>query len=288
MISFIILHYKNIKDTIECLKSIKNLNEQKKITIIVVDNNTLNETETKEIKKYTKDIIKLEENKGFAMANNIACNYAKEKYQPKYLCVINNDIVIEQKDFIKRIEELDKKYKFDILGPKINTNQGNSVNPFYAYSNLDEIKQKIKETQRLQKIYSNKFMGYALELSMKIKRIFRKPKILTNGEKEVTQVALHGCSIIFSEKYYKKFKNVFYPNTFLYHEEEFIFYRINKYNLKSVYSPYIEVFHKEGASLDTRFENKLFEKKKFRYSYIEDSLQKLEKLYENEGVNDDE
>ena len=63
MISFVILNYKNINDTIECIESIKKINyDQKKVSIVVVDNNSMNNEEEKKIKKYTKDLILLDDN----------------------------------------------------------------------------------------------------------------------------------------------------------------------------------------------------------------------------------
>ena len=103
MISFVILHYKNLKDTIECIESIQKLEEQKEIAIVVVDNNSLNEEGIQEIKKYTQDLVLLDDNMGFAKGNNMGCKYAIKKYNPSFLCVINNDIIINQKDFIKEI-----------------------------------------------------------------------------------------------------------------------------------------------------------------------------------------
>ena len=47
MVSFVILHYKNIKDTLECIESILKLETNKKKSIIVVDNNTLTEQDEK-------------------------------------------------------------------------------------------------------------------------------------------------------------------------------------------------------------------------------------------------
>ena len=81
----------------------------------------------------------LDKNNGFAKANNIGCKYAKEKYKPNYLVVINNDIVITDDKFEEKIDECYKKTKFHILGPKIITNNGDSVNPFRAYSNLEKL-----------------------------------------------------------------------------------------------------------------------------------------------------
>ena len=96
MISFIVLHYKNINDTIECIRSILKQKTNKKISIVVVDNDTLNDFDEKKLKKFDVDLIKLDSNLGFAKANNIGCKHAINKYNPDFLCVINNDTVIDQ------------------------------------------------------------------------------------------------------------------------------------------------------------------------------------------------
>ena len=79
MFSFIILHYKNIEETIECLTYLQKL-DLKEAHIIIVDNNTLSISEEKLIKRFTKDILKLDQNYGFAKANNKGIEYAKKKY----------------------------------------------------------------------------------------------------------------------------------------------------------------------------------------------------------------
>ena len=83
MYSFVILHYKNIEETIECLTKLQNLFKDK-CHIIIVDNNTLSKSEEKLIQKFTKDILKLDKNYGFAKANNKGIAYAKKKYKSKY------------------------------------------------------------------------------------------------------------------------------------------------------------------------------------------------------------
>lgn len=276
MISFVILNYKNINDTIECIESINKIKyDQKKISIVVVDNNSMNKDEEKIIKKYTKDLILLDDNLGFAKANNIGSNYAIEKYKPDFLCVINNDTVINQEDFIDEIYKAYKETDFDIMGPKIITNDGDSVNPFYAYESIEEIDKKIDYSNKLIKLYSNPFNRFILRTYMKIKHIFVKPKKMVNGKKSELGVALHGCALIFSKKYYKKYENVFYNDTFLYHEEEFLNYRKNKDNLITYYDSDLEIFHKEGSSLDMNFKGETYKKLIFRNEEIVKSLTKL-------------
>lgn len=89
---------------------------------------------------------------------------------------------------------------------------------------------------------------------------------------------LHGCALIFSKKYYKKYKDVFYNDTYLFHEEEFLYYRCKHDNLVFLYSPSIELIHKEGMSLNNRFNNN-YEKMIFRNEEILKSLKKLEDVY---------
>lgn len=278
MVSFVILHYKNLKDTVECIESIQQLEDAKNASIIVVDNHSLSKEEIKKIKNYTPDLILNDDNLGFAKANNIGCEYAIKKYHPDFLCVINNDIVINQKDFIKEIENCYEETKFDFMGPKILTENGESVNPFPVYETLEKVEERIRYHKKLIKIYQNVLLRNLLILYMKIKRLWKKPLHVENGEKSGYNVALHGCALIFSRKYYKKYQTVFYNETFLYHEEEFLNYRKNRDHLITYYDEKLEVFHKEGSSLNESFQNQNYQKLIFRNQEIIKSLKLLAKI----------
>ena len=281
MISFIILHYKNINDTIDCIKSINNIKSSKKKSIVIVDNNTLCEKEIDYLKQYTKDIIINDKNLGFAKGNNIGCKYAIKKYKPDFLCVINNDTLITQKNFIDEIYSCYEKTNFDMMGPEIITDNGDSVNPFYAYENIDEINSKIKYHKKLIMIYKSKILRNLLNSYIKIKRIFIKPKKLENGNVSLYNVALHGCAIIFSKKYYEKYNDIFYNGTFLYHEEEFLNYRKNRDKLITFYDKNLKIYHKEGSSLNESFKGNNYEKLIFRNSEIVKSLEELKRVIKN-------
>ncbi len=146
MYSFIILNYNNVDETINCLEKLEAI-KNKDCNFIVVDNNTLTNDEEKEVEKYTKDIIKLDDNYGYAKANNIGIEYAKDKYKSEFYIVINNDVEITQKDFLNIIEKDYKKYKFDMLGPWIDS-PGESVNPFNAFSTEEIVKSEIKNCKK--------------------------------------------------------------------------------------------------------------------------------------------
>lgn len=276
MISFIILHYKNLNDTLECIESIKKLNN-KDVSIVIVDNGTLSNNDINHLKKYTSDFVLNGENIGFAKGNNAGAKYAIEKYKPEFLCVINNDTIINQPDFIDKIINTYNNTNFDILGPKIVTNDGESVNPFPAYTTLEEVREKIKYHEKLVKIYKNVLLRSMLNIYLKINKIFKKTKHLENGIESKYDVSLHGCALIFSKKYYEKYSDIFYNETFLYHEEEFLEYRRRKDNLITYYDSNLEIFHKEGKSLDKSF-NKNYDKLIFRNKEILKSLRLLENI----------
>ena len=283
MISFIILNYKSFKDTTECINSINRIKTDKEKSIIVVDNNSMTPLEKKEILNYTNDIVLLDENLGFAKGNNIGCKYAIDKYNPDFLVVINSDTVIEQKDFIDKIYELYDKYNFDMMGPKILPSDSDSCNPFKAYQTLEEVNNRINYTKKLIFIYQNFILRNLLKLYIKTKRIFVKPDKPKNGLIDKLNIPLHGCSLIFSRKYYEKFDDIFYNDTFLYHEEEFLYLRCKNNNLISLYSPELEIIHKEGQSLNKLYNN--YKKEIFRNKEILKSLELLKKEMENQEVN---
>ena len=252
MVSFVILNYKSTNDTIECINSIKKLKGD--YSIIVVDNNTFNCDEIKTIKSLTPDLVLLDSNVGFAKGNNAGAKYAIKKYHPDYLCIINSDIVINQVDFIEQINNLYKEYNFDILGPKILPEESESCNPFPVYKTLEEVENKIKYHHKLINIYQSKFKRFLLKIYL-LKNIFKKKVKNTNGLTDELNVGLHGCALIFSEKYYEKYEDIFYPNTFLFHEEEFLYLKAQQDKLITLYSPKIELIHKEGQSLNKEYKN---------------------------------
>ena len=272
MLTFIILHYYNIKDTLECIDSLKKFHSK-----VIVVSNSNDYDNLKIIKAKVDKLIVNKENLGFAKANNIGCKYAIDNYKPDFLCVLNNDIIIEQEDFIKKIKKLYKKYEFDALGPKILPEYTESNNPFPVYDSLDKVKERIKYTKKLIRIYKNPISRRILKLYLNRNKDIKTKKIPTT---DCLGIALHGCGIVFSKKYYEKYNDVFYNDTFLFHEEEFLFYRCKHDNLTFLYSPEIEIIHKEGMSLDNTFSNN-YKKMIFRNEEILKSLKKLEDIMIN-------
>lgn len=267
-----------MKDTVECIHSIRKLHGDYRI--IVVDNNSETDDGINKLKGISDDVIALKENLGFANGNNAGCRFAIEKYKPDFLCVINNDTIIYQEDFLDEIVKTYDKIKFDIMGPKIITENGESVNPFPVYSTLEEVNRKIRKHKMLIFIYHSLILRNLLIIYSCTKQKIVKKHPLTNGNYSQENIALHGCALIFSKKYYSKYKNVFYEGTFLYHEEEFLNYRRIKDNLVTYYNSNLEIFHKEGSSLEHNFQKNFYKKLIFKNREIVKSLTLLKEVME--------
>ena len=107
-IVFIILHYQNIDDTVNCIESIKKLDNLKEnsFNIIIVDNKSPNGTGEALKNKYINEneikVMLLDKNYGFSKANNIAYENAMT-YNPDIVMVLNNDIIFEYTTFLNKL-----------------------------------------------------------------------------------------------------------------------------------------------------------------------------------------
>ncbi|MEG2289471.1 MAG: glycosyltransferase family 2 protein [Clostridium sp.] len=103
----ILLNYKGYEDTMECIKSLESIT-YKNYKIVIVDNNSPDDSYSKISKELKKDhiLIKAEDNGGFAKGNNIGIKYALNN-GADYILLINNDTLVEK----NLIEELLKPFK---------------------------------------------------------------------------------------------------------------------------------------------------------------------------------
>jgi GT2 family glycosyltransferase len=132
----IILNFNSFKDTRECLESIKNI-DYDNYEIIVVDNCSKDQSYTKlkeEFPEYT--MLKTHKNNGYAEGNNLGIKYALDK-GADYICVLNNDVVVETNFLNKVIDVMEKEKNIGIAGPCIcNYNEKNVIQAMGANINL--------------------------------------------------------------------------------------------------------------------------------------------------------
>lgn len=293
---FIILHYNEntIKDTIECVESIKNnIDFKDKYKIIIVENGS-KDNSTKLLRdKFKKDssvdIVISKENLGFARGNNLGCKRAIDCYSPDFLIVINNDTVINQRDFLEKIKERYNKGKFHVLGPCIYDKNKNNQNPMkdliIEIERIDEeLNKSRKKLVELNRIRNNSFLMLKSNISKFIySKVSRKKLDVIDKsiKKEIKNIGLHGAALIFSKDYYKIYREIFFEGTFLYLEEDILFYRILKDNLVSVYYPEVEIFHKEDRATQASI-NKSIDQYIFKEKNIINSLEAYRNLLLNE------
>lgn len=296
---FIILHYVSIDETIQCIQSIQNFKTNESFKIVIIDNASPNGSGKILKEKYKNtddiDIILLEENIGFSKANNLASKHCIEKYDVDFLVVSNNDIIFIQKDFIERILNVFKQEKFYVLGPdvyafKVDKHQ-NPLN--YSARSKDEIDEWIKWSEDWYNNTIYNLFKERLKENKFILSIYRKLKPIKQNtkskyipiDKTVRQrnMCLQGSCLIFSKLYLNYYKSIFYPETFFYHEEDILAYKLKKNNHLSIYDPNLIVYHDESIATSKAFKNKV-KKLKFQHG----NMIKAANIYRDLIVNDKE
>ena len=111
LICIILINYNSYDDTVECVRSLIN-QEYVNYKVIVVDNYSEDHNKLKSDSFLNKhcDVILSNSNDGFAAGNNIGIRFAKEKYNPDYYWVLNNDTVVKP-DCLKKLVEKSLKSK---------------------------------------------------------------------------------------------------------------------------------------------------------------------------------
>ena len=252
---FVILHYMAYEMTVKCVSNLLHYFEKDNIKIVIVDNASGNGSGIQLKELYSSnDIVEVllnQKNDGFARGNNLGYCYLKDNYQPEYIIVMNNDVLIEQDDFLKKIDGIYKKTGFAVLGPDIYCPAAKKhQNPAHL-KGFDK-----KEVWQLYTTISKycthpAFYYYKKETFGKLKRIIiKEPKNVDtiDRSKVMENVILHGACYIFSPDFIKQRTKCFCPDTFLYMEEDILHYECMKKGLKMLYSPDIKVKHLEDVS----------------------------------------
>lgn len=119
-VCIILVNYNNYKDTVECVKSILNI-EYKNYKIILVDNNSSesNKLLDDDFLKSNTILLESRQNNGFSAGNNIGIKYAAENIHPDYYLLLNNDTTVD-KMFLTNLIKCSKKQNDNaIVGGKI-------------------------------------------------------------------------------------------------------------------------------------------------------------------------
>ena len=264
-ISFVILHYNNIDDTLNCIGSIDNLKHNNiDVNIVLVDNCSPNGSGKTLEEKYQdrKDIkvILLDKNYGFSYGNNIGYCEAL-KTNPNSIMVINNDIIFEDANFLVNYVDLIKKNDYDVIGPDIINLKDQHQNPlsskpttlFNAYKNI--FKERLYSLLFLIPVLNKKIYSIKKRKEEKWYDSYYEQK-----EKEIFDIhnfIPFGAFIIYSNNWLKNETIAFPSKTFMYEEEEILYQYIQKKKYTMMYYDKISVRHLVGRSTSKRTNNQI-------------------------------
>lgn len=88
----IVLNFNNFDDTLECISSCQNLSEQH-YEIVVVDNNSSDDSYAKLLQLENIHLLKCKENNGYASGNNLGICYAIS-LEAEFIWLLNNDTTV--------------------------------------------------------------------------------------------------------------------------------------------------------------------------------------------------
>ena len=277
--SFVILHYMALEMTEQCVDLLLQNFGEDSINIVIVDNASSNgsgqELKNFYISNEKVSVILNSENLGFAKGNNIGYDYAKEHFNSDFIIVMNNDVLIDDLNFLKNIQPIYEKSDFAVLGPDIynpfeikHQNPGR-LEPLTYNEAVKKHSEMIEGSKNFKKYYTKLFFNRKIRSNKILKAIFRfiKYKILKrNGidySKEYINPHLHGSCYIFSKKFIKSRTYAFNPATFLYYEEDILCYECKNQNLKMFYSPEIHIQHLEDVSTNMVYKSD-YKKEEFK------------------------
>jgi len=218
-VAIIISTYNQKKLLEESLESLKKNTTYKKYRVYVVDDSGKKGEMGAEIKKKFKwaNIIINKENKGFSGANNVGIKKAMNEYNPEYILLLNDDIEIIEKNWLKRIiDEGERDKQIGILGCKI-------LYPDRSLQNMG---------------------GYIKKWKIELEKNENKKDIF-----EVDHVM--GAFILIKKEVIKKIgllDEIYSP--YLLEDTDYCL-RVKKMGWKVVSVPYVSIIHKKGKSIDS-------------------------------------
>ena len=257
-LAFVVLHYGAIKDTIECVKSIREKVDTKEYRIIIVDNASPDGSYQQLVSLYAEDhdirLVQNETNLGFAKGNNVGIRIARNEFDPKFVVVLNNDICLIQNNIKQILNQYYEQYRYAVLGPLVLTKDGNyHSNPKgNKIMSKTEAERAIRRAKRILLLHRVCLSNFYLKLEKVKNKFLSKNKDTVLWGKYITPQQnriLHGCFLVFSPHFFEQFDG-FDERTFLYMEEEILYKHLMDKGLTTLYCPEMTVFHKEDASTD--------------------------------------
>ena len=281
--AFLILHYNTIEETVKSVQSIVDNCVNDDYSIVIVDNASTNDSYSEMQSMYDNNdkiiLIHNKQNLGFANGNNVGIDFIKKELDVDFIIMMNNDVYLTDIYFLKKIETIFHKYSFGVLGPMIKTPDGRcDTNPFgennYTLEGINVTISYCKKQIKLIDTHLKCIYDFLINIKLKIKN-HNKEKV--KDYKHIKKdVPLHGSCLILSKLFLDKIEGLD-TRTFMYGEEAILFVKCLGENVLSMYSPEIEVFHNEHATVDKEVKNR--KQQRFFYENLLKSSLVLRDVY---------
>lgn len=225
-VSVIFVSYNTSELTINAIKSVYEKTEDIKYEIILVDNNSRDDTVSK-VKEEFPDVVIYENknNDGFGSANNIGVSLASGQY----VFLLNTDTILCNNAIKILSDYLDENDNIVACGGNL---YDKDLNPAASYSRLfPSIKLELNEL----------FFNFTSSLNVFNSNFnFTEKPIIFKG-------SISGADSLIRKDVFEKVGG-FDEKIFLYYEETDLFYRLSKLNHRVASVPRAKIIHLEGGS----------------------------------------
>lgn len=253
---FLILNYNTSALCIDLLNQIIDLNQP----IVVVDNNS-NANDYNKIAEFSKNypqvtLLRLDNNDGFSDGNNFGYKYIKENFnEVEAIHCLNTDIIIHQPEQLISSVKANIKNNY-VLAPQVLTN--GFLSTALVKRNINTLKKDVYQEILMyrKKIKKHKIVRLAGPLYRQYMKnhgsfvLKEDYKVLDSPLADGEYYVYNGCYLIFTQNYINEYDYLFDPQTFLYYEEDFLFYRLYCNHQKVSYIEEVVVDHLEN--IDSR------------------------------------
>jgi len=222
-VSIIVLNWNGVRDTVECLESLKKITYPN-YEVIVVDNGSTGD-DADVLEERFGDYIHLirnDENYGYAGGNNTGMRYALENSAPEYVLLLNNDTTVAPCFLERMVEVAGGDDGTGIVGPKV-----------YYHAFPDRI------------------WGAGGRVSMRTGRTFHiGMKETDRGQYDAGREVdyIPGCCLLVKAEVIKKV-GLLDESYFCYWEETDYCFRAREAGYRSVYVPEAKIWHKAPLKL---------------------------------------
>ena len=222
-VSIIILNWNGLKDTVECLESLKKV-IYPNYEVIVVDNGSRG-NDAQVLEEEFGDYIHLirnDKNYGYTGGNNIGIRYALNNSSPDYFLILNNDTVVASDFLDQLIKAAESDASMGIAGSKV-----------YYYD------------------FPNRIQGVGGKVNMRTGQVsLIGVKEIDTGQYDVQRDVdyIFGCCLLVRADVIQKV-GLFDESYFCYWDETDYCFRAREAGYKVVYIPEAKIWHRAPMKL---------------------------------------